>query len=51
MLRAAYTNEPTSDFSDPAARDAMLAALEKVGGELGREYPLIIGGERRETGQ
>ena len=51
MLRAAYTNEPSVDFSDPTVRDTMQAALEKVGNELGRDYPLIIGGERRETGQ
>ena len=51
MLRAAFTNEPSADFSDPAVRDAMQAALEKIRGELGREYPLIVGGERRETGK
>ncbi len=51
MLRAAYTNEPSVDFSDPTVRDSMQAALEKVGNELGREYPLIIGGEPRETGE
>ncbi len=51
MLRAAFTNEPSVDFSDPSVRDAMQAALEKVGNELGREYPLIIGGEKRETGK
>src|ERR1043165_6090655 len=28
----------------------MRAALEKVSGELGREYPLVIGGERINTG-
>ena len=28
----------------------MRAALEKVKGELGREYPLVIGGERITTG-
>ena len=28
----------------------MLAALEKINGELGREYPLVIGGERITTG-
>lgn len=29
----------------------MLEALERVGTQLGQQYPLIIGGERRETGQ
>jgi len=51
MLRAAFQNEPSADFSDPAVRDQMQAALAKVGSELGRDYPMIIGGERRETGQ
>lgn len=51
MLRATFTNEPSADFTDPAVRDAMQAALQKVGSELGREYPLIIGGERRTTGK
>lgn len=51
MLRAAFQNEPSADFSDPAVRDAMQTALAEVGGALGRDYPMIIGGERRESGQ
>lgn len=51
MLRAAFQNEPSADFSDPVVRDAMQTALVKVGSELGRDYPMIIGAERRETGQ
>ena len=35
MLRAAFQNEPSADFSDPTVRDAMQAALAKVGSELG----------------
>ena len=30
MLRAAFQNEPSADFSDPAVRDAMQAALGKI---------------------
>lgn len=51
MLRAAFQNEPSADFADPAVRDAMQAALAQVGRELGRDYPMIIGGERREGGR
>jgi 1-pyrroline-5-carboxylate dehydrogenase len=49
-MRARFQNEPSLDFSIPANREAMQAALRAVEGELGRRYPLIIGGERRETG-
>jgi 1-pyrroline-5-carboxylate dehydrogenase len=41
-----FRNEPLTDFSKPEHRSAMEAALAKVRGELGREYPLVIGGER-----
>jgi 1-pyrroline-5-carboxylate dehydrogenase len=41
-----FRNEPLTDFSKPETKAAMEAALETVKGELGREYPLIIGGER-----
>jgi 1-pyrroline-5-carboxylate dehydrogenase len=40
-----FKNEPFTDFSVPENADAMLAAIEKVRGELGREYPVFIGGE------
>lgn len=50
-MRAPFQNEPSLDFALPANRAAMHAALRKVEGELGRRYPLVIGGERRETGQ
>ncbi|RIK46217.1 MAG: L-glutamate gamma-semialdehyde dehydrogenase [Chloroflexi bacterium] len=49
-MRGAYHNEPSLDFSVPANREAMQAALAHVAGQLGKRYPLIIGGERRETG-
>lgn len=41
-----FKNEPFTDYTDPANAAAMMAALEKVKGELGREYPIIIGGEK-----
>ncbi len=44
-----FRNEPFTDFSKEENAQAMLAALEKVKGELGREYPLVIGGERIAT--
>src|SRR4026208_423195 len=44
-----FRNEPLTDFSKQENAQAMTAALEKVRGELGREYPLVIGGERITT--
>jgi 1-pyrroline-5-carboxylate dehydrogenase len=46
LERGEFRNEPILDFSKPENRAAMEAALKKVGGELGREYPLTIGGEK-----
>lgn len=43
-----YRNEPFVDFSVKANADAMRTALSKVGDELGRTYPLLIGGEHIE---
>src|SRR6266699_745952 len=44
-----FRNEPLTDFSKEENATAMRAAIERVKSELGREYPLIIGGERMET--
>src|SRR5687767_15995533 len=41
-----FRNEPFTDFTKEENAQAMRAAIEKVRGELGREYPLVIGGER-----
>ncbi len=41
-----FRNEPFTDFTRPENAAEMMAALEKVKGELGREYPIIIGGEK-----
>ncbi len=40
-----FRNEPFTDFSRPENAEAMRAALEKVRGEFGREYPIVINGE------
>ncbi|HEY2014806.1 MAG TPA: L-glutamate gamma-semialdehyde dehydrogenase [Bryobacteraceae bacterium] len=45
-----FRNEPTADFSLPANRQAMEAALKKVRSEFGREYQLRIGGDWIATG-
>jgi 1-pyrroline-5-carboxylate dehydrogenase len=43
---ANFTNEPFTDFSKPENADGMRAAIEKVRSELGREYPVVINGEK-----
>ncbi|HKQ99294.1 MAG TPA: L-glutamate gamma-semialdehyde dehydrogenase [Pyrinomonadaceae bacterium] len=45
-MQTEFRNEPFTDFSKEENAQAMRAAIEKVKGELGREYPLVIGGER-----
>jgi 1-pyrroline-5-carboxylate dehydrogenase len=41
-----FRNEPYTDFTEPGNRARMQAALEKVRGQLGREYSFLIAGER-----
>jgi len=41
-----FRNEAFLNFNDPANRESMTSALAKVKSELGREYPLVIGGEK-----
>ena len=41
-----FRNEPFTDFSHPENADAMRAAIAKVRSELGKEYPIVINGER-----
>ncbi len=41
-----FRNEPFTDFSKEENAQAMRDAIAKVQNELGREYPLVIGGER-----
>jgi 1-pyrroline-5-carboxylate dehydrogenase len=45
-----FANEPLTDFSIPANRQAMQAALQQVKNEFGREWPLVIGGEQVTSG-
>ena len=44
-----FRNEPFTDFSKEENRRAFEEALETVRSQLGREYDLIIGGERIKT--
>ena len=44
-----FLNEPMVDFSKEDNARKMRAAIEKVRGQLGREYDLIIGGKRIKT--
>ena len=46
-----FENARLTDFSDPANRRAMQEAIEKVRGQLGRTYPLVIGGEKVTSGE
>ena len=41
-----FKNEPFTDFTKAENAEAMKAALAKVESELGREYPLVINGEK-----
>jgi 1-pyrroline-5-carboxylate dehydrogenase len=41
-----FRNEPFTDYSLPENAAAMKAAIEKVRAELGREYPVVINGEK-----
>src|SRR5579863_4447699 len=44
-----FANEPLTDFSNEENARKMRAAIDKVRGQLGREYELIIGGKRIKT--
>lgn len=44
-----FVNEPFTNFADPQQAAAMRAALSAVSVELGREYPLVIGGRQITT--
>src|SRR4030095_12678244 len=44
-----FRNEPFTDFTKEENAQAMRDALQKVRDQLGREYPLVIGGERIAT--
>src|ERR1700720_4579354 len=44
-----FVNEPFFDFTREEHARKMRAAIERVRGQLGREYDLIIGGQRVKT--
>ncbi len=46
-----FVNEPSVDFSREDNARKMRSALEKVRGQLGREYDLILGGKRVRTAE
>src|ERR671921_2535763 len=50
MKHEEFRNEPFTDFSKEENARAMREALAQVRSELGRDYPLVVGGERIETG-
>jgi len=43
-----FKNEPMTDFSRPQNREAMETALQSVRRQLGKTYPIVIGGKRIE---
>ncbi len=49
MALPEFRNEPFTDFGTEPGRTAMLEALRIVGAELGKEFPLVIGGKRITT--
>ncbi len=50
-MASEFRNEALTDFSKEENAARMREAVEKVRGELGRDYPLVIGGERVMTGR
>ncbi|VEF47126.1 1-pyrroline-5-carboxylate dehydrogenase [Bacillus freudenreichii] len=44
-----YRHEPFTDFSKEGNKEAFKAGLDLVEGYLGKDYPLVIGGERITT--
>jgi len=49
LHEGSFVNEPLTDFSNEENARKMRAAIDKVRGQLGREYELIIGGKRTKT--
>jgi 1-pyrroline-5-carboxylate dehydrogenase len=45
LQKPEFTNEPFVDFTKSENKAAMDAALKKVAGEFGREYPMYIDGK------
>src|SRR5437870_5186482 len=51
MEEAIFKNEPLTDFTTAQNRERMKEALAKTRAELGRKYPLVIGGKEAWTAQ
>jgi 1-pyrroline-5-carboxylate dehydrogenase len=49
MNQGEFRNEPFTDFTREENAREMRTAIQKVKSELGREYPLVVGGERIKT--
>src|SRR6202795_2061819 len=49
LHKGPFVNEPLVDFTKDENARRMRAAIEKVRGQLGREYHLLIGGKRIKT--
>ena len=47
---APFRNEPFTDFADERNAFGMAKAIEGVEGQLGREYPIVVGGQQLKTG-
>jgi 1-pyrroline-5-carboxylate dehydrogenase len=41
-----FVNEPLSNFADAGVAGKMQQAIDRVRSQLGRDYPLVIGGEK-----
>jgi 1-pyrroline-5-carboxylate dehydrogenase len=50
-MRGPFKNDQPLDFSIPENEQALRAAIKDVETKLGKRYPIVIGGEERETGQ
>lgn len=44
-VRPEFVNEAIADFSREDVREEMLSALDTVSDDLGKEYPIVIGGK------
>ena len=51
MTLSAFANEPILDFKKPENAAAMRSAIANVRAQLGREYELVIGGQRVRTAE
>src|ERR1700690_4598421 len=49
LHQGAFKNEPFVDFTKEKNVRQMRSAIEKVRGQLGHEYDLIVGGKRLKT--